>query len=80
MVDCYQPSACALLIEILGARCGRCYRQDPAVTAHIELHRAKAAGRQGKAKAPRRTWARGLRDAERARADAPANAPRRTVS
>lgn len=80
MVECYHPRECAVLINILGAKCTRCYVTDPRVTAEIELARAKADAKPGKMKAPRRTWARGLQDAKRAKAGPVSTARGRSVS
>lgn len=80
MVDCYHPKQCALLIEILGAQCLRCYRRDPAVDAAIALHRAKSDRRRAKMKAPRKLTARGLQDAKKARANGNTSARGRTTA
>lgn len=80
MVECWHPKECALLINILGAKCPRCYRTDPRVLAEIELARAKADAKPAKMKASRRTWARGLQDAKRARTDRTSTGRGRSVS
>lgn len=80
MVECPHPRVCAALINELQAHCSRCYVRDPAVTAAIELARAKANPALRTPKAPRRTWSKGLGDAARVRKNGTANAPRRTVS
>lgn len=66
MVDCPTYRECSLLMYLLGASCERCFKIDPKVKAQIELLRAKADAKPAHTKAPRRTWARGLRDARRA--------------
>lgn len=66
MVDCPTYRECSLLMYVLGARCDRCFKLDPKVVAQVELLRAKADAKPAHTKAPRRTWARGLRDAQRA--------------
>jgi len=80
VVECWHPRECALLINILGAKCPRCYVTDPKVKALIELARAKADAKPARQKAPRRTWARGLRDAKRAKDGPAASARGRTIS
>lgn len=80
MVDCWHPKECALLIEILGAQCLRCYRRDPAVDAAIALHRAKSERRRSKMKAPRKLTARGLQDAKRARSQGGTTARGKTTA
>lgn len=66
MVDCPTYRECSLLMYVLGAQCERCFKIDPRVKGQIELLRAKAETKPGRTKASRRTWARGLRDAQRA--------------
>jgi len=80
MVECWHPRECALLINILGAKCPRCYVTDPKVKAQIELARAKAEAKPATRKAPRRTWARGLRDAQRVKDGPAATARERRTS
>lgn len=65
MVDCPTYRECSLLMHVLGARCERCFKIDPRVKAQIALLQAKLDAKPAHTKAPRRTWARGLRDAQR---------------
>lgn len=65
--ECQAPRECALLQSILHGVCQSCYVRTPALEAEIALLQAKAGAKPRHTRAPRRTWARGLSDAKRAK-------------
>lgn len=80
MGDCPTPTECSLLMYILGARCERCFRRDPAVEAKVALLRAKADAKPATMKTPRHRVARGLHDARHAWTDRQGTGRGRTPS